>query len=89
MTVRILLSLAQLLIVMIPFRCAQSQSEVWLINNTDKIANYSTQKLGDPKTIETAQGMAVEFDGIDDALIVDANPLVGMDEFTIEVIFKP
>lgn len=89
MTVRILLSLAQLLIMIIPFHCAQSQSEVWFIDNTDKIANYSTQRLGDPKTIETPQGLAVEFDGIDDALIVDANPLAGMNEFTVEVIFKP
>jgi hypothetical protein len=39
--------------------------------------------------IDTPQGRAVEFDGIDDGLIVDNHPLSGAREFTAEVIFQP
>jgi len=45
--------------------------------------------LGEPFVIETEFGPAVEFDGFDDGLIIDYNPLFHADEFTIEVIFKP
>jgi hypothetical protein len=39
--------------------------------------------------IDTAGGKAVEFDGLDDALLVDAHPLAGATTFTWEAIFRP
>jgi hypothetical protein len=64
-------------------------SVLWLIDNTNSIGDTTTTKLGDPTVIETELGSAVEFDGIDDGLIVDSNPLAYADSFTIEVIFNP
>jgi Concanavalin A-like lectin/glucanases superfamily len=43
----------------------------------------------DPRVIDTPVGKAVEFDGVDDALIVDDHPLAGADTFTWEAIFRP
>lgn len=34
-------------------------------------------------------GKAVEFDGVDDRLVVSQNPIVGAEEFTIEAIIYP
>lgn len=31
----------------------------------------------------------MEFDGVDDGLLVDANPIAGLERFTIEVVFEP
>ena len=31
----------------------------------------------------------MEFDGQDDGIIIDVNPLAGMERFTLEVIFRP
>ncbi len=44
--------------------------------------------LGAPRTIETPLGAAVRFDGTQDAFFLDSNPLLGMEELTIEVIFR-
>ena len=34
-------------------------------------------------------GKAIEFDGVDDALLVDVHPLAGAEAFTWEAIFRP
>jgi hypothetical protein len=39
--------------------------------------------------IDTPQGKAVEFNGIDDALFLGVHPLAGAEAFTWEVIFRP
>ncbi len=44
---------------------------------------------GNPQIVETVLGPAVQFDGKQDAWFLDTNPLKGMKEATIEVIFKP
>ena len=45
--------------------------------------------LGNPRVVETPVGKAVEFDGVDDALLVDVHPLAGAETFTWEAIFRP
>jgi hypothetical protein len=45
--------------------------------------------LGSPRVIGTPIGTAIEFDGIDDALVVDVHPLAGATTFTWEAIFRP
>ncbi|MEJ2546076.1 MAG: hypothetical protein P8Y99_18590 [Calditrichaceae bacterium] len=67
----------------------ETNSVLWIIDNTTSIAGNSITKLGDPIVIESEVGSAVEFDGVDDGLIVDSNPLAGADSFTVEVIFNP
>lgn len=43
---------------------------------------------GAPRTFETVLGPAVRFDGTQDAFFLRDNPLRGMEELTIEVIFR-
>jgi len=55
----------------------------------DNIGGCTTTKLGQPILIETPLGPAIFFDGIDDGLVVQANPLGDAVAFTVEVVFKP
>jgi hypothetical protein len=43
--------------------------------------------LGAPRV--TAGESAVQFNGVDDGLVLPVNPLAGLREFTIEILFKP
>ncbi|MGA3286797.1 MAG: LamG domain-containing protein [Bacteroidota bacterium] len=45
--------------------------------------------IGVPQIIDCSYGKAVQFDGQDDAMILDTNLLVNMRQFTIEVIMRP
>lgn len=69
--------------------CATSDDVVWRLDNVEVIGGHAVTVEGDPKVIETANGKAIEFDGIDDGIFFDVHPLVGMSTFTVEVIFKP
>ena len=61
----------------------------WKIDSIESIAGNPVTKLGEPVVIGTKRGQAVQFDGIDDGLIVKANPLGEAQSFTIEVVFRP
>src|SRR5260370_26093707 len=45
--------------------------------------------LGYARVIETALGKAVEFNGVNDGLVIDVHPLAGAGAFTWEAIFRP
>jgi hypothetical protein len=62
---------------------------LWEINRLDTIGGHPVTIYGDPIVIETDSGAAVEFDGIDDGLLIGSNPIAGAKEFSIEVVFKP
>ncbi len=62
---------------------------VWHIDNLENIGGHDVEVVGDPKVVDTPGGKAVEFDGVDDGLIIDNHPLAGAREFTLEVIFRP
>jgi len=64
-------------------------AEVWNLDQLEKIGGHVTSKIGGPIVGTTEKGKAVFFDGIDDGLIVESNPLFGAPAFTIEIIFKP
>jgi hypothetical protein len=64
-------------------------SVTWTFDRTDQVGDHKTTILGNPRVIDTPQGKAVEFDGVDDALFVDVHPLAGAPTFTWEVIFRP
>ena len=44
---------------------------------------------GKPGTIDCKYGKAVTFNGIDEAIFIEKNPIDGLDQFTVEVIFQP
>lgn len=64
-------------------------SATWNIDNTGEIGGFKTKVFGQPKVVETESGKAVEFNGIDDGLVVLGSPLDGAESFTIEVVFRP
>src|SRR5262245_60639011 len=62
---------------------------VWNIDNLESIGGHRVTVVGKPRVIETDRGKAIEFDGREDGIFVAANPLAGLREFTVEVIFRP
>src|SRR5687768_6686177 len=66
-----------------------AQSVTWKLNNLKKIGGHNVRLLGEPQVIKTDKGKAVLFDGIDDGIFIDANPLAGAAAFTIEAEFRP
>jgi hypothetical protein len=61
----------------------------WRFDRTDLIGGQYTKVLGHPRVIETPLGKAVQFNGIDDALVIPEHPLAGASTYTWEVIFHP
>lgn len=61
----------------------------WEIDNLTKIGGQAPAMIGNPLVIKTGNGKAVMFDGVDDGLVVNANPLAGATAFTLEAIFRP
>ncbi len=68
---------------------AGGRAIVWRFDHTDKIGGLSSEVLGHPRVIETPYGKAIEFNGVDDALILPEHPLAGASTYTWEVIFRP
>lgn len=64
-------------------------SVVWNFDRLDQIGGHKATIFGSPKVIDTPQGKAIEFDGEDDAIFLDTDPLTGLKEFTVEMIFQP
>jgi lysophospholipase L1-like esterase len=68
---------------------ASPKASAWTIDSLDQIGRQPAVKVGSPQVIETANGKAVLFDGVDDGLIVNTNPIAGAAAFTIEAVFRP
>lgn len=63
---------------------------LWSLSRADSIENFSTSPLNQlPKIIKAQNRNALLFNGIDEAILVDKNPLEDAEEFTIEAIIKP
>jgi beta-xylosidase/acetyl esterase/lipase len=62
---------------------------VWTLDNLSKIGGHAVTVAGAPRVVQTPGGRAIEFNGTTDGLFVDANPLVGLERFTIDVLFEP
>jgi hypothetical protein len=78
----------------VPLTAGRGQSssggvEVWTFDRLDRIGGHETTVLGRPRVIDTPAGKAVEFDGVDDALVIPVHPLAGAATFTWEAIFRP
>jgi len=63
--------------------------EVWKFDRIDRIGGHPATVLGHPRVIRTPSGKAVEFNGVDDGLMLDVHPLAGAEKFTWEAIFRP
>lgn len=62
---------------------------VWNLDNLESVGGHKVTVIGKPRVIESDRGKAIDFDGRGDGLIVDANPVAGLKEFTAEVVFRP
>ncbi len=70
--------------------CGNNNTQKWEMNSLTGIGGNRVEVLGDPEVREAEAGeVAIEFDGTDDGLLVNANPLAGADEFSVQVVFKP
>ncbi|WP_018479484.1 LamG-like jellyroll fold domain-containing protein [Pontibacter roseus] len=69
---------------------AQVPAQVWHLNSLKKISGHKPLVSGEPKVIKIARReKAIEFDGLNDGLLLDVNPIAGAEAFEIEVTFKP
>ncbi len=69
---------------------AQENSNfVWSMDNLNKIGGLPVLIFGNPAVKDFSFGKAVEFDGVDDGIIVQGFPLNKEKSFTAEIIFKP
>ncbi|UKM63810.2 LamG domain-containing protein [Flavobacteriaceae bacterium GSB9] len=67
----------------------QDESSQWLLADfLDKNSN-SYKVIGTPQVIDSPYGKSVYFDGVDDAIFLEENPLKTYKEFTVEMIFNP
>jgi hypothetical protein len=71
-------------------RNAKQKKNVIFWNMSDfLIAGASVHLTGNPKLIEYKKSKALEFNGLNDGVFLDKLPILGMNEFTIEAIFRP
>jgi lysophospholipase L1-like esterase len=66
-----------------------SVSATWNLDNLGLIGGNPTNVIGDPQVIKTRAGKSILFDGLDDGIVIDKNPIVGASVFTIEAVFRP
>lgn len=65
------------------------EQELWQFDRLDRIGGHAATVLGHPRVINTPGGKAIEFNGVDDGLLIDVHPLAGAEAYTWEAIFRP
>ncbi|ALJ01495.1 hypothetical protein DC20_15360 [Rufibacter tibetensis] len=79
-----------LLTLLIVSSCTTLKPTQWKMDSLTAVGGHLTAVIGNPKSIKGKGGaQVISFDGVDDGLLVDHNPIAGAEEFTIEVVFKP
>jgi hypothetical protein len=67
-----------------------TSSITWILDRVDSIGGYQSNPYNElPTLIETSQGKAAFFDGINDGILLNCNPIGSATEFTLEVILFP
>jgi hypothetical protein len=61
----------------------------WLLANLLRKKSSMVEISGNPQIVSSPYGDVVSFNGIDDALFLNQLPLQSIQEFTVEMIFKP
>jgi hypothetical protein len=84
------LTTAGAVVALVLFTCRQAPAQVtWTIDNTTNIGgNAVTTVKGSPTVVSTPFGNGLQFDG-NDGIIVNADPVAGAANFTIEMLFRP
>lgn len=59
------------------------------MDSTTTIGGHPVRAVGSPRVTDTDRGKAILFDGTGDGLFIDALPVAGWREFTVEVLFRP
>ncbi|MCX6544590.1 MAG: LamG domain-containing protein [Acidobacteria bacterium] len=67
----------------------KSAPVVWSVDSLVTIGGQRVTVVGSPRVVETPDGKAIEFNGASDGVVVENNPLAGLERFTIEVVFSP
>ena len=67
----------------------EAKSITWEISNLSKIDGNPVTVLGAPSIVETGSGKALSFNGHNDGIVLDVNPIDGASAFTIEAVFQP
>ena len=80
---------AALALIALTGRAQQTKPITWKIDNLKQIGGQQVTVLDAPKVIAAAGGKAVIFDGVDDGLLINDNPIAGARAFTIEAVFRP
>ena len=62
---------------------------IWKFDNLKRLGGHGVTVIGGPRVIKAPGGKAVEFDGVDDGLLVGVNPVAGARAFTVEAVIRP
>jgi hypothetical protein len=68
---------------------SKNQAKSWESKLADLKAGNGVSFSGDPKIVDTSYGRAMVFDGEDDAVFLEINPLKDLTSYTIEALFRP
>ncbi|ROQ20422.1 concanavalin A-like lectin/glucanase superfamily protein [Marinimicrobium koreense] len=66
-----------------------NDSTLWRLDRLDRAGSVPARAEGNPTLVDTVHGPAIHFDGDEDRLLVEHNPLAEQNQFTIEVWFNP
>lgn len=75
-----------------PTNCEENPNPrplTWIANPSAPLDSASPTVLGAPRVEASPFGPVLCFDGSDDGLVFDTNPIAGLPEFTIQVLFRP
>ncbi len=84
-----LAALLLLLISCIKLSAQENPGLIWSIDNLKNIGGFPLQLFGNPEVKDFVFGKAIEFDGVDDGIIVEGYPFNKESSFTAEIIFNP
>jgi hypothetical protein len=68
---------------------AAGAQEVWRFDQMASLGGHPVKALRHPQVVATEIGKAIQFNGVDNALMVDVHPLAGAATWTWEMIFRP
>jgi hypothetical protein len=69
---------------------SRSTTTVWTLDNVKQIGGQTPTVEGNPKIVRDDRiGASIQFDGNGDGLVMPINPLAGLSQFTIEILFRP
>ena len=79
-------------VLLTPLVTSCQQPTTWRFDSLTNIGGVQPKVIGSPKVIDTDLGKALHFEGNNtagDALFLDALPLTGALDYTLELVFRP